>query len=117
MAVTDTIKDAAYVTIGFGVLGFQKAQVRRVELTKQLDEQRSVLEAQLAEGRKSVAALAGQVETYVAPVRSQVEQGLDAVEATLPAGVQDLVKQARSTFHAQEQLVRSRLGLSGAASA
>ncbi|HEY2429160.1 MAG TPA: hypothetical protein VGI06_09540, partial [Acidimicrobiales bacterium] len=70
MTVTDTIKDAAYVTIGFGVLGFQKAQVRRHELAKQLEEQRGVLEAQLSESRKSVAALAGQVESYVAPVRT-----------------------------------------------
>ena len=28
-----TLKDAAYVTIGLGVIGFQKAQVRRQELS------------------------------------------------------------------------------------
>ena len=107
MALTDTVKDAAYVTIGFGVLGFQKAQVRRHELTKQL-------ESQLAEGRKAAGSLAGQIEGYVAPVRTQLEAGLDTVEATLPASAQDLLKQARATFHQQEQAVRSRLGLSAA---
>jgi len=118
MAVTDTIKDAAYVTIGFGVLGFQKAQVRRHELAKQLEGQRGAFEAQLTERRKAVATLAGQVESYVAPVRSQLESGLDAVEATLPPTVQDLVKQARTTLHTQEQVVRSRLGFTaGAATA
>jgi ABC-type transporter Mla subunit MlaD len=107
MAITDTVKDAAYVTIGFGVLGFQKAQVRRVELTKQLEEQ-------LAEGRKAATSLAGQIEGYVAPVRSQLEAGLDSVESTLPATASDLLKQARATLHQQEQVVRTRLGLSAA---
>jgi hypothetical protein len=115
MAVTDTLKDAAYVTIGFGVIGFQKAQVRRQELTKQLKEQRTVLESQLEEGRKAVTALASQVDGYVAPVRSQLEVSLDAVESNLPTQVQDIVKQARATLHEQEKAVRTRLGLAAAA--
>ena len=105
MAITDTVKDAAYVTIGFGVLGFQKAQVRRQELTKQL-------EGQLAEGRKAAASLAEQLEGYVAPVRTQFEAGLDTVESSLPSGAQDLLKQARATIQQQEHAVRNRLGIS-----
>jgi len=108
MAVTDTLKDAAYVGIGFGVLGFQKAQVRRQELIKQLGDQRAQIEAQVAEGRKTVTSLASQLEDYVAPVRTQVE-------SALPVSVQDLVKQARTTISAQEKAVRTRLGLVGAA--
>ena len=91
MSLTDTLKDAAYVTIGFGVLGFQRAQVRRQELRKQLDAQ-----------------LADQFAGLVAPIRTQVEIGLDTVEANLPPTVQDLVHQARAT-------VRSRLGIDPAA--
>ena len=34
--LSKTLKDAAYVAVGFGVLAFQKAQVRRRELEKQL---------------------------------------------------------------------------------
>ena len=40
-----TLRDAAYVVVGAGVLAFQKAQVRRVELSKQLEAQRTLLEA------------------------------------------------------------------------
>ncbi len=32
------IKDVAYVAIGLGVMGWQRAQVRRRELAKELDE-------------------------------------------------------------------------------
>jgi hypothetical protein len=36
--VAKTVEDAAYVTIGLGLMAFQKAQVRRNELTKSLHE-------------------------------------------------------------------------------
>ncbi|MDQ1402019.1 MAG: hypothetical protein QOG03_335 [Actinomycetota bacterium] len=39
--LTTLAKDAAYVAVGFGVIGLQRAQVRRVELTKQLDQLRT----------------------------------------------------------------------------
>ena len=111
MPVTDTLKDAAYVTIGLGVLGFQKAQVRRNELTKQFEDQVKALEAQVPEVRRTVSGLASQLEGYAAPVRSQLEQQLNTLEATLPAQVQDLVKQARTVAHQTEETLRERLGL------
>nr|MBA2751405.1 hypothetical protein [Actinomycetota bacterium] len=60
--VAKTVKEAAYVAIGFGVLGFQEAQVRRRALAKQLQDQRPDLESQLAETRSQLAELARQVE-------------------------------------------------------
>lgn len=36
--LTDTLKDAAYVSVGLGVLAFQRLQVRRQELTKLVEE-------------------------------------------------------------------------------
>ena len=41
------VEDVAYVTVGFGVLAFQKAQVRRVELQKQVEDRRKVVEERL----------------------------------------------------------------------
>ena len=34
--VTNAVKDAAYVSVGLGVIAFQRLQVRRNELTKTL---------------------------------------------------------------------------------
>jgi len=93
MALTDTVKNAAYVTIGFGVLGLQKAQVRRQEL------------------QKSVASIAGHLDAVVAPVRTQVEAGLDGVEASLPPAAQDVLKQVRQTAQHQERAIRNLLGV------
>ena len=111
MAVTDSLKDAAYVTIGLGVLGFQKAQVRRNELTKQLEAQIKQLEAQVPEVRRTVNGIATQLDGYVAPARQQLAHQLDTVEGTLPPQIQDLVKQARTVAHQTEDTLRERLGL------
>ena len=35
---TKVLKDALYVTVGLGVIAFQKAQVQRVELQKAVEE-------------------------------------------------------------------------------
>jgi hypothetical protein len=47
--VTNAVKDAAYVSVGLGVIAFQRLQVRRNELNKALAEQsgaaRSALDA------------------------------------------------------------------------
>lgn len=110
MAVTDTLKDAAYVTIGLGVLGFQKAQVRRNELTKQIEAQVKQLEAQVPEVRRTFNGIAAQLDGYVAPVRTQFDKQFDSFEASLPTQVQDLVKQARTAAHQTEETLRERLG-------
>ena len=124
--VTNTLKDAAYVTVGLGVLGFQKAQVRRVELIKLLEEQRQQLisqltsagqtiEAQIAELTRLIKALAADLDTRVAPVRNAVEDGFDALEERLPVQTRALVEQARTTAKETESHMRARLGLNSAA--
>jgi hypothetical protein len=80
--VTKTVKDAAYVTVGLGVLAFQKAQVGRRELTKQV-------ETQLNETTTQVKGLAKKVEGRIQPVLGQIEEAV-------PTQAKDLVKQART---------------------
>jgi molecular chaperone GrpE (heat shock protein) len=41
------VRDGAYVAVGFGVLAFQRAQVRRRELAKRLEQERANLTSQL----------------------------------------------------------------------
>jgi len=124
--VTNTLKDAAYVTVGLGVLGFQKAQVGRVELIKLLEEQRQQLisqltsagqtiEAQIAELTRLIKTLAADLDTRVAPVRNAVEDGFDALEERLPVQTRALVEQARTTAKETESHMRARLGLNSAA--
>jgi hypothetical protein len=63
----NALKEAAYVAVGLGVLGFQRAQVQRVELMKQL-------EAQLASLSSFSSTLNSQLESYVATARQQLAE-------------------------------------------
>ena len=67
----DALRDAFYTAVGFGVLGFQQAQLRRRELQKDL------------------ARLAAELDGKVDPV-------LDDLVAKLPEDLQPLATQARA---------------------
>jgi CHASE3 domain sensor protein len=108
--LSDYLKDAAYVTIGFGVIAFQKAQVQRVELTKQL-------EAQLEEARKGFESLPTTVEDRVKLVEerinaleAQIDRVLDEVSDKLPEQTRVLVDQARTAAKDLQGQVREFVG-------
>jgi hypothetical protein len=84
--VNKTLKDAVYVALGFGVLGFQKAQVRRRELVKTIDQ-------------------------TLQPVRQQIDGRLDEFEDKLPVQAKDLVKRARTLTKDTEDQVRKLAGV------
>jgi hypothetical protein len=74
-------RDAGYTAVGFGVLAFQRLQLRRRELTKELGG--------LAGGRAVVGRAVRQAEKVVDPV-------LDQVERRLPTSARAYVQQARA---------------------
>ena len=74
MDVTKIVKDAAYVTVGFGVLAFQKAQVRRRELEAQLEEQRKAFTPQIETFRTEVEKLVKDLEERFEPVIDQARK-------------------------------------------
>src|SRR5437763_15269335 len=92
--VTKTVKDAAYVTVGLGVLAFQKAQVARRDLSKQV-------ETQLSQTTSQVKDLSKKVEGCIQPVLGQLP-------VTVPAQAKDLLKQARTAADTLQRHVRSR---------
>jgi uncharacterized membrane protein YccC len=134
------LKDGAYVAVGLGVLGFQRAQVQRVELAKQLDayftgfnKLPSSLNTQLTEIAKSVEEalapareqftkalpeitkalpdVAKAIDERVAPARQQLDEQFDRIEEALPAAARDIVKSVRSAAVSQEQAFRTAVGL------
>lgn len=96
------LRDAAYITIGFGVLAVQQAQVRRRELVQalsqrfgtsrtQMDEVLSNMEAQLAKIDERFAALDGKLDAAV----EKFEERLPDQAAALVGQAHDLAKAAR----------------------
>ncbi len=124
MDVTQTLKDTAYVTVGLGVLGFQRAQVARIDLTKtlasdtgklqaqvkgQVGDVAEAVEAQLSEVRTQVAKAVTSLEESLEPVARELEGRLDEVEERLPAQVKAVVASARQMAESAAAQVRSLL--------
>ncbi len=91
--VTKTVKDAAYVTVGLGVLAVQKAQVARRDLTRQV-------ETQLTQTGEQVRGLSKKVEERVQPVLAQLDE-------YVPTQAKDLVRQARTAAEGLQSQLRT----------
>lgn len=105
--VRSTLKDAAYVGIGFGVLAFQKAQVQRQELQKRLEA--GLGDAKGGFGKLSedvqdriklveerIEALGKQVDAAADDFEERLEKALDQVQDRLPEQAKDLFTKART---------------------
>jgi len=85
------LTDAAYVTIGFGVVAFQQAAVRRRELEEQLSDVRKLVEervtATVGEVRSKVPeqAIGEAITTAVGAAKDATGQLLDLVRPSKAA--------------------------------
>lgn len=107
--LSKTLKDAAYVAIGFGVIGFQRAQVRRQDLLRELRVQRARLEDQAGGARGLISALIADLEERFEPVAGEIESRLDEIEERLPEQAKALFEQVREVAKDVQAQVRTRL--------
>jgi len=105
-------KDATYVVIGAGVLGYQQAQVHRQEFLKLLAEPRADFEGRVAAVRTEVSGALHTVDTTVESLVERFEEIIERLETAvapleerLPEPARDLAKQA----HVQAKEARTQL--------
>lgn len=101
------MKDAAYVAVGLGLLGFQRAQVRRREVMKQLSD------AGVDPGAAGVADLAkllAELDKRMDPVVEQLDGSLGQLSEHLPAEAREAVEHARVTALAARRAFRGQFG-------
>lgn len=91
MNITDNFRDAAYIAIGMGVLGVQRAQVRREELAK------------------LVSAAVKDADARVEPVIKAVEAQIDSAVDRLPEPAKPIVARARKASEEARKQVRNAL--------
>jgi hypothetical protein len=92
--VTDLAKDAAYVALGLGVLGYQRAQVQRIELQNRLSQD-VALDQRIDEVRHSVARGIRHFDDLAESATQFVETTLQPLEEKLPPTVTQLTTKAR----------------------
>lgn len=82
--VTNVAKDATYVTIGLAVLGFQKAQVRRREFTKAINDQFGASRAQMNEAVDSIETRFSALDSRLTAFEGKLDSAVEDLEKRLP---------------------------------
>ena len=105
-------KDATYVVIGAGVLGVQRLQVERHQLTKRLSGTNPGLGDRVTAVRSDLADTIQEVDARVEQLMDRFEEIIERVEGVfapfeerLPTQARDLAKQA----HVQAKEARTQL--------
>jgi hypothetical protein len=106
--VTDLARDAAYVAVGLGVLGYQRVQVQRVELKNKLSQDLA-LEQRLGNVREGVAKGVHQIDELTETATNFVESTLQPLEERLPASVNQFTARAREQAREVRTQIRQRV--------
>jgi ElaB/YqjD/DUF883 family membrane-anchored ribosome-binding protein len=104
--ITKLAKDALYVGVGLGVIGFQKAQVQRNELQKQLKGQVGDARTQLDGLQKVFEDRVKLLEERLQGVEGRFESLLDQLEERLPEQAKEVSRQARTAAKDAREQVR-----------
>jgi hypothetical protein len=108
--ISQALTDAAHAVIGFGVIGWNKTQVRRRELMKDLNAQRHSVETSLDGAKEQIATAIRTLDHKIEPVRHDIEGQFDKVSERLPGQVRDIVQSARKIARDTEHQVRQAVG-------
>lgn len=105
---TDLARDAAYVAVGLGVLGYQRVQVHRVELQNRLSQDLA-LDQHIDEVRQGVAKGIRQIDDITESAVRFVETTLQPLEERLPAPVTQVTAKAREQAREVRTQIRDRV--------
>jgi hypothetical protein len=106
--LTDLARDAAYVAVGLGVLGYQRVQVHRVELQSKMNRDHD-LEQRLDGVRQGVAKGWQQIDELAESASHLVETKMQPLEERLPASVTQLTTKAREQARDVRTQIRQRV--------
>ena len=101
--VGNLARDTAYVAVGLGVLGLQRAQVQRVELQKKLKD--LDMEVNVDDVRAEFGRQVKLVDGLIEEAFRFMETSIEPLEEQLPDGARQLAKRA----HEQARDVRSQV--------
>ncbi|MFZ0249188.1 MAG: hypothetical protein WAL61_04530 [Acidimicrobiales bacterium] len=106
--VTDLARDAAYVAVGLGVLGYQRVQVQRVELQTRLSKDFS-LDQHLGDVRQGVVKGIHQIDDLAETAVHFVETTLQPLEDKLPSSVSQVTTKAKEQAREIRIQIRQRV--------
>ena len=101
------VRDAAYVTVGFGVLALQQAQVRRRELVRGIAERFGVGKTQVEELLAKFETQIAKLDERVVAMETKIDATVEKIEDRLPHQAAAVVSQAHGLVKAARNHVRN----------
>ncbi|MDP9073851.1 MAG: apolipoprotein A1/A4/E family protein [Actinomycetota bacterium] len=105
-----TLEDAAHVVIGFGVIGWNKVQVRRRELMKELTGRSQRVESQLDSAKEQLSGAVRDIDARLKPLRRDLDDRLEKMAERLPGKAREVFESAREIARDTEHQVRQAVG-------
>jgi len=106
--VAELARDAAYVAVGLGVLGYQRAQVQRVELQNLLSKD-FPLDQHLSDVRTELTKGVAQLDDLLETATQFIENRLQPLEDQLPPAVTHLTTKALDQAREVRSQIRQRV--------
>jgi hypothetical protein len=106
--VTDLARDAAYVAVGLGVLGYQRVQVQRNELKNLLSKDFS-LDQHLSSVRTELTKGATQLDDLLETATQFIETSIAPLEQQLPPTITQLTTKAFGQAREVRSQIRQRV--------
>lgn len=100
----DAVRDAAYVTVGLGVLAVQKANVARGELATRIADRFGADSGQIEE---LISSFESRIVSFDDAIQNRVDETVAKVGERLPAPAASLLNQAHSVAKTARTQVRS----------
>ena len=107
--VVELAKDAFYVTVGLGVLGYQQMQVRRNELKQLLSERVGSGKGQMDDITKAFEARISSLDERIQAFETKLDNVVEQVKDRLPTPAGEALTQAQNAVRTAREQVRGRL--------
>lgn len=107
--VVELAKDAFYVTVGLGVLGYQQMQVRRNELKQLLSERVGSGKVPMDDIAKAFEARISVLDERIQAFETKLDNVVEQVKDRLPTPAGDVLAQAHDAARTARQQVRELL--------
>lgn len=104
-------QDAAYVAIGLGVVGFQRAQVARRELMQQIEQRRVLAEGPLGEARAQAAKAWKDLDGAVSELFAATDATFEPIAELLPSQARQALKQAQEARDQLRHFLKEQLAV------
>ncbi|MCL5446431.1 MAG: hypothetical protein M1350_03320 [Actinobacteria bacterium] len=107
--VAGIAKNAAYVAVGLGVMGVQRAQVKRNELAKRLGSPSQNLTDTLSIARHDLTARAKAADSKLEAVLDRIDTSLEPLEEKLPSEARAALKYAQHQARTTKRQIAEKL--------